>query len=268
MAENSKLLWERELREAGDLEKLGSYSLKEIRPALIQGYLDGLDGRPGKQQAALAAFKAMDKWAMVRDLLPKPITFGVETGRPAGGHIPWTDVHVAVAERHARADIGRAITLGAATGQRVSDLIRMGSSDLETYKGRDGINVTQKKTGKQIWIPISTKLAVAIASWKVTDGPFLTTHRGKRWTEVHLRQQWDYEKRTNRELREHRDLGLVLHGLRGHCCVRLSREGLTDHQIGDIVGMSIPMVSRYTRLSSQKDNALAAIYGTRGEHRR
>lgn len=268
LAENSKKLWERELRAAGDLECLGAYSLKEIRPSLIQGYLDGLKGRPGKQAAAFAALKALERWGVVRDLLPRPITLGVVTARPNGGHVPWTEPQVVSAERHARPDIARAITLGAYTGQRVSDLIHMGPAAIETYKGRDGINVTQKKTGRQIWIPISTKLAVAIASWEVKDGPFLLNRKGnKPWTAVRLRQSWDYEKETNPALKEHRTLGLVLHGLRGHCCVRLSREGLTDHQISDIVGMSIPMVGRYTRLSSQRDNALAALYGTSGERR-
>jgi integrase len=267
LAENSKQLWARELRDAGDLEKLGSYSLKEIRPSLIQGYLDGLDGRPGKQAAALAALKAIEKWAVVRDLLPRDITKGVESGRPRGGHVPWSDEQVAQAEKFARADIARAIVLGANTGQRISDLVRMRGSDVEAYKGRQGINVTQKKTGRQVWIPISLKLATAIAEWEVKDGLFLTTKRGKPWSAIHLRQTWDYEKKINPNLKEHRQLGLVLHGLRGHCCVRLSREGLTDHQISDIVGMSIPMVGRYTRLSSQRDNALAALYGTRGEHR-
>lgn len=268
MAENSKQLWGRELRDAGDLDKLGAYSLKEIRPALIQGYLDGLDGRPGKQQAALTALRALSRWAIVRDFLGLDPTFGVQTNKPDGGHIPWTEAQVDQAIRFARPDISRAIGLGAATGQRASDLIRMGPADIETYKGRDGINVTQKKTGKQIWIPISTRLAVALAEWQIKEGPFLITRRGKPWTEIHLRQAWDYEKRTNPELAEHRTLGLVLHGLRGHCCVRFSREGLTDHQISDIVGLSIPMVARYTRLSSQRDNALAAVGQIGNIHRR
>ncbi len=105
--------------------------------------------RSGKQAAALAAFHALEKWAVVRDLLPKPITLGVETGKPEGGHVPWTDAQVALAERHARRDLARVITLGANTGQRISDLVRMGPTDVETLRGIDGINVTQKKTGRQ-----------------------------------------------------------------------------------------------------------------------
>ena len=37
------------------------------------------------------------------------------------------------------------MTLAANTGQRGSDLVRMGPTDIETYQGIDGINVTQLK---------------------------------------------------------------------------------------------------------------------------
>jgi integrase len=261
-------LWGREMDFACRPNCLGSVSLDVIRPALIQGYLDGWDDKPGKQAAALAVFKAIERWAVVRDLLSRPITLGVETGRPEGGHIPWNDTQVECAERYARPDLARAITLGACTGQRISDLVRMGPTDLETYKGRQGINVTQRKTGRQVWIPVTAKLAAAMEVWERRPGPFLLRDDGKPWVSNHLTDRWDYEKKINPQLAEHRQLGLVLHGLRGYCCVRLSREGLNDHQISDLVGLSIPMVSRYTRLSNQKDNVIAAIDGTLDERRR
>jgi hypothetical protein len=52
----------------------------------------------------------------------------------------------------------------------------------------------------------------------------------------------------------------VLHGLRGHACVRLLRANANTRQISDMVGMSEPMVARYTRFSLQKENASAAVY--------
>lgn len=259
-------LWGRELDFACDPRALGAVSLEVIRPALIQGYLDAWDDSPAKQAAALGAFHALEKWAVVRDLLSRPITLGVETGKPTGGHLPWTEGQVCQAETHARPDIARAITLGANTGQRISDLVRMGPTDVETYRGRQGINVTQKKTGRKVWIPITENLAEAMATWERRPGPFLLRNDGRSWNSVHLTLAWVYERAHNPNLTEHREL--VLHGLRGHCCVRLSRLGLTDHQISDFIGMSIPMVARYTRLSAQKDNVLAAIDGTLAERRR
>jgi len=265
LAENSKQLWGRELKQAGDLANLGIFSLKEIRPSLVQKYLDGLNGRPGKQAAALAALKAIDRWGTKRDKLQRQITFGVETNRPEGGHVPWSRGQVQRAERVARYDLAQAITLGANTGQRISDLVRMQWSDIEKYKGHDGINVTQEKTGRTLWVPINDKLAAAMATWQRRDiGPILLRD-GAPWQSRHLTDLWDYEKKTNNGLKEHKELGLVMHGLRGHRCVQLSREGLTDHQIGDIVGMSFRMVERYTRLSAQRDNALAALGRTKGD---
>ena len=55
-----------------------------------------------------------------------------------------------------------------------------------------------------------------------------------------------------------------MHGLRGHACVRLRRAGLTAMQIADMIGMSVPMVERYCRLSVQKENAVAAVIQLQG----
>ncbi len=151
------------------------------------------------------------------------------------------------------------MTLGANTGQRGSDLIRMGWSDIETFNGVDGINVVQKKTGREVFVPIMPALAAAMATWEKRPGPFLTRLDGHHWTRPDLTMAWTYERDHNPELRPL--AGLVLHGLRGHACVRLLRDnGANTRQISDMVGMSEPMVARYTRLSLQKENASAAVY--------
>jgi len=255
----SQALWGRELDFASRPNLLGAVSLDEIRPALIQQYLDGWNDKPGKQAAALAAFRALEKWAIVRDLIGRPITLGVETGKPTGGHSPWTEDQVRLAENHARPDIAKAVTLGAYTGQRGSDLVRMGPTDIETFHGREGINVKQVKTGREIWVPILEPLRLAMQTWERRPGPFLLTPWGEPWRRQQLTEAWNYERDRNPALRPLRDAGLVLHGLRGHACVRLYRAGCTTRQVADMVGMSEPMVARYTRLSVQKENAIAAV---------
>lgn len=264
-AEATQDAWGRELKLAGHPDCLGAVSLQSIRPSLVQAFLDGLDGRPGKQAMALAALKQLDAWAIVRDVLPRPITTGVETGKPTGGHIPWTDEHVALGEREARADLARAITLAANTGQRGSDLIRMGPGDLETFNGILGINVTQKKTGRQVWVPITSPLAAAMEKWERRPGPYLRQPNGGLWTRKKLTMTWVYHRDTNPALVPLRSVGqdgkaLVLHGLRGTACVRLRRSGATVPQIADMVGLSEQMVARYCRFSVQKENAVAAVY--------
>jgi integrase len=267
--ENTRALWGRELNFAARPDTLGSVSLSTIRPALVQAFLDGLDGRPGKQAAALSALKALEKWAIVRDLLPRDITKGVETGKPQGGHVPWTDLQVEIAERYASPELARVVTLGANTGQRGSDLIRMCPTDIETFQGIEGIKVVQKKTRKEVWVPITSTLAAAMATWERRPGPYLVRADGSPWDRAALSRTWDIERHKNPKLEPVKDM--VLHGLRGTACVRLRRNGATPMQIADMVGMSVPMVERYCRFSAQRENAVAAVYHlerTLGERKR
>lgn len=253
-------LWGRELLFASRPDTLGATSLQSIRPALVQAFLDGLQGRPGKQQAAKAALVQLEKWAIVRDLLPRPITTGVETEKPQGGHVPWADNHVALAERHARADLARVITLAANTGQRGSDLIRMGPTDVEVFQGIEGIKVIQKKTRREVWVPITSPLRAVMAAWERRPGPYLTRPDGAVWNRKMLTSAWTYHRDHTPELAAHKEAGLVLHGLRGTACVRLRRAGANVPQIADMVGMSVEMVARYCRFSLQRENAVAAVF--------
>src|SRR5207342_431983 len=91
-------VWGRELRLAESM--LGALSIDALRPSVMQAFLDGIADRPGKQVAAFAVLKQLEKWAIVRDLLPLPIMMGVEVIGSDGGHEPWTDEHVELAERH------------------------------------------------------------------------------------------------------------------------------------------------------------------------
>ena len=177
--EGTQDLWARELRFAMSPNSLGHVTLKDIRPALVQSYLDGWTDKPGKQATALSALRALNKWARKRDLLSTSIVEGVEVEKSVGGHIPWTDAQVAHAVQHARPDISRTVMLGAWTGQRVSDLVRMCPTDIDTHRGFSGINVTQKKTGRQAWIPIFDELAEAMTSWGKQPG-----HSCGAWTAV------------------------------------------------------------------------------------
>lgn len=259
-ADATRDLWQRELDFAARPDCLGAVSLQVIRPSLVQAYFDGLAGRPGKQQAALAALRQLEKWAIVRELLPRQITLGVEVERSKDGHIPWDETQVALAETHARPDLARAVTLAANSGQRGSDLIRMCPSDIELFNGAEGHNVVQRKTGRHVWVPITSPLARAIETWSRVPGPYLRRPEGTPWPDRKaLTQAWKYERDNNPALAPLKAADLTMHGLRGTACVRLRRAGANAQQIADMVGMSIPMVERYCRFSAQKENASAAI---------
>jgi integrase len=254
-AAGTKELWGAQLVFAEHPDRLGSVPTAQMRPALTQAFLDGLSDRPYKQIAALSALKQLEKWAMVRDLLPRTITTGCEVESPDGGHIPWTDEQVAIGENSAQKAMARVITLAANTGQRGSDLVKMRWTDIEYVDGHPGINVLQTKTQTPQWVPFVPELIAAIGTWGRKPGFILEKPTGGPWgSRDSLTWAWSKERERHSELRE-----LVIHGLRGTACVRLLRRGYNTRQISDIIGMSEKMVKRYTRFSEQKQNAVAAI---------
>lgn len=264
LALTSQKLWGRELCDA--MEVLGAALLKAknekeeertIRPKMVVDYLGALSDRPAKARAALAALKALSAWAEVSDLINRDFTRKVTVPRPDSGHIPWTDEQVAIGITHARPDIARVILLASCTGQRRSDLVKMRWSDITTEAGRQGIEVTQKKTGVRLWIPVNKTLAAALEMWERKPGHILLDQNNKPWTEENLSTAWYRELRKNPALAPLR--GLVIHGLRGHVCVGLYRAGCTTKDVSEMVGMSEQQVKGYTKLASNKENNLATI---------
>lgn len=263
----TQVSWARELKLAET--HLGHFGNHEIRPSLIQEFLDGLAKWPGKQKMALTALRQVDKWAIIRDRLTVPATYGCEVVGSEDGHIPWTDEQVALGEQHAGDGFSRVITLGVSTGQRISDLVRMCWNDLEAVEGRMGINVRggQKKTRRSQWVPLTQELAAAMATWERRLGPILRTPAGAPWNANTISTRWARQRVTNPALAPLRNVefegmtkDLTLHGLRGTACVRLLLAGATTRQIADMVGMSEQTVKGYTRFTEQKKNALAGVY--------
>lgn len=260
LADATRDNYRRILRLAERPDTLGALAVDVIRPALVQAFLDALADRPGTQKVAQSVLKSVEKWALVRDLLPYPITTGTEAPGSQGGHKPWTAEQIALAERYAAPHIARAVTLAANTGQRGSDLVKMRWSDLETADGRLGINVKQKKTGLEIWIPLPQELELAVATWERRPTFLLLKADGTPFSRTQLSDQWQRERDTRAGLEPLKAAGVVLHGLRATAVVRLRRAGASTGQIGNMIGMSEEMVNRYCRFSSQRANALAAVH--------
>lgn len=257
MAESSKRVYRLYLTIAQEPEHLGAYSVEALRPSAIQGFLDNFADRPSTQQLVRATLKAVEQWALTRDYLPHPITIGTETEKSDGGHVPWTETQFQLARQHCSPAMVRAITLQGNTGQRGSDIVRMRWTDIEIVNGRMGINVVQQKTGVELWVPFTRAFEAEIAQWERRPGFILIKPDGRPFKRKDLANRWILERRKIPELEPLKDL--ALHGLRGYCVVKYSHEGLSESQIANIVGMSVPMVARYRRKFLQKANALAAM---------
>lgn len=258
LAVSTRYNYDSVLRIAEDA--LGAFSVQQIRPSVVQSFLDGMAETPGRQAVARTALKAVEKYALVRDLLLYPITTGTQVVGIQGGHEPWTDAQVKLAEDKARPDLARVVTLAVNTGQRGSDVVRMCASDLETHHGHPGINVIQRKTGVRLWVPFTPELIDAMATWEKRPGPYVLKPNGRPYTRELLSWHWNHERENNKDLAEIKEAGLVLHGLRATAIVRLRKAGASVMNICDMVGLSEPMVARYSRLADKTERALAAVH--------
>lgn len=257
-AQNTKLAWDRELKCMARPNYLGALTLDEIRPKYVQSYFHAIAAFPGKQAVALSALRQLEGWAVVLDLLPRPITTGVKITKSDHHHTPWTDEQVRLGEQYFPPHLSRWVTLGANTGQRSSDLVRMSPTDIEVFDGIEGIKVIQQKTKREVWIPITSELRAAMKTWERRPGPWILNGYGAPWNSNSLWKSFDHFKDKIPELRTGL-AGLVPHGLRSHACVRLRRAGVSIMQVADMVGMSPGMVELYCKASSQRENASAAI---------
>src|SRR5512139_1319310 len=236
-------------------KSIGEMDVDEVKPYIVQALLDGLTDFPGKQINVMTAIKAMESWALLRNLLPHAITVKrMDLVGSDGGYDPWTDHQIELALTHLPPHLARVVKLEINTGQRSSDIIRMRWSDLKESKGRLGINVTQKKTGVQLFIPFWDDFAAEISAWErqspiiVLDGnglPYATRNR--------LSKEWGRERDENPALEPLRDPPKVLHGLRSTTVVRLRKLKLSEGQISSLVGMSEPMVARYARHADKEE---------------
>jgi integrase len=168
------------------------------------------------------------------------------------GFHSWTETEIEQFEKAypigTRARLALALFLY--TGQRVSDVVRMGRQHLD-----DGmLRVRQQKTGTELMIPITTPLAEAIVTLPSNNLTFLTTQTGKPFLSASL---GSYFKQLCV------DAGLPhcsAHGLRKAAARRLAEGGCSEHEIAAITGhASLKEVQRYTRGADQKRLAISAM---------
>jgi integrase len=174
-----------------------------------------------------------------------------------------------MALHHARPDLARVVALAFHTGQRGSDIVRMRFSDIEeqtdpiTGSRHTGISIKRtQKVGLRLWIPCTAELLATVAGWERVP-PFymvLNPFSGEPYTREQLSVAWNTERRRNPLLAPLEEGGAVLHGLRASCVIRLRNRGATSLQIESMIGMSRPMVERYSRHADRNAMAIAAVH--------
>lgn len=220
-----------------------------LTPDVMQEVVDQMADTPAKANLFLGTMKTASAWARKRKLITQSWTDGVERYKLDTGHKPWTPEQVRAIDRF-EGTVRRGIMLYLYTGQRGSDVVRLGWTDID----EGGFTIRQKKTKRAVWCPILPELAKEMATWEKRPGPFLQQDNGRPYDR---RLFWLHFKQAAKDVPEL--AGVTLHGLRCTALINLRRQGLELGQIQDIVGMSLPMIQRYCRFADMKASGQAAL---------
>lgn len=227
---------------------------KGLRPVHVQAVMDAFASTPGKANNFLSAMRALSTWARVNDHIEHSLTEGVKPYKQDKGHKPWTPEQINAALTKLTGVIRRGVILYMYTGMRGSDAVRLGWTDIDD----GGFSLTTQKKKRDVWCPIVPELQAEMGTWEKRPGPFLLQEggraNGKRFTRKLFSTHFAEARDKIPEL-----AGVTLHGLRCTAVIRLRRAGLSTGQIGDIVGMSLPMIERYCRFADRKTSGQAAL---------
>jgi len=164
----------------------------------------------------------------------------------------WTDDEIAAYESWwpsgTRPRLALALLLY--TGQRRSDVVRMGPADVSGM----AIRVTQQKTGSALVIPLHADLRREIDAAQPGQ-TYLMTDRGSSYSVNGF-----YNSFTDWCREAGLPSGCSPHGLRKAAARRLAEAGCTTHQIAAITGhKTLAEVARYTRAVDQRNLARDAM---------
>jgi integrase len=256
LAEGTQQLYRRNLKRAREL--WGRLPAKGLRPLHIRAVMQQLAETPGAANNFLSTMRSLSAWGRVNDKIDAPLCDGIKPFKMEGGHRPWTDEQIEAAQEHLTGVIRRGVILLLNTGQRGSDMVRLGPTMVDDG-GFDLGWRGQIKTGERPWCPILPELAAEMATWERQPGPYLRTENGKPFTRKYFAEQFMWQKQELAAKGISVLDGTTLHGLRATAVVRLKRAGLSDSMISDVVGMSVEMIARYTRFECKRESGKAAL---------
>lgn len=228
-------------------EQYGDKPFATLKPQRIRTMRDKMIARPGAANNLLKALRQIYNYAVdygYMDTNPVAVVKKLKTKNKNGFHA-WTDEEIKKYEdRHPIGTKARlALALLLHTGQRRSDVVTMGRPHVK----KGWMTVIQKKTDKQIEIPVQNKLDEIIKASPTGDLTYLVTDYGKPFTANGF-GNW-FRKRCD-------EAGLPqcsAHGLRKAAASHLADIGCSVHEIMSITGHdSVSEVQRYTKATQQK----------------
>jgi len=245
---------------------------------------------PGSANHLVSVGKTLWKWAIPREYASSNPFREIETILTDDeGHWPWPDWALDYVEKHSYPDLVRFTYLASQTGQRESDVIKLGEAHLEG----GGIWLRPRKTRRKrkgFWVPLLKEANARVKSWLVEPvvfdlirrkaplsvGPcqtFVFSPTGSAYSPEGLRSRWNrwlntaegkeflkqwhqweraQRERDGEEIEEGSEFRPTLHGLRSTAVVLRRLAGYKDEDIANDIGMSLPMVRGYSRFIDQR----------------
>ncbi|MEM7746625.1 MAG: tyrosine-type recombinase/integrase [Pseudomonadota bacterium] len=161
---------------------------------------------------------------------------------------PWYVIENA--RESLRPNLWWAVAIATYTGQRQADVLALRWDAI-----CDGlITLKQRKTKKQLTIPVHRDLQSVLDGIPRRAVTVLTNNGGLPWTESGFRATW-----RKRQPAMAKEAGLVFHGLRKTAVVTLLEVGCTDAEVAAITGQSREMIEHYAKQVNQRRLAKSAI---------
>lgn len=231
--------------------EMGTRTVKGVRPTHLYTVRDRMADTPGKANAWLSVMRGLLAYATRIDLRSDNPASGIKR-LELGEHEPWPADLLRAALEEATPMTRLAIVTGLCTGQRVSDCIRMQYGWIS-----EGImEFAQKKTGKDVAIPLHPFILDELKRLPRRSTTLLYERSGVPFKTTGAIQARLRDLMASSPVREvHADLvaremiaedaTFSFHGLRKNACCYLLELGLSDTEVGSILGMSSEMVRHY-----------------------
>jgi integrase len=234
----------------------GALEVASIDREAVLALRDRLAARPRQADWMLQVLRLLLNFA-----LDRPSRFGL-THNPAArfrriwapspdANRPWTAAELDAVLAGAAPPIALAVALGAFTGQRLGDVLRMTWTAIRGAR----IALRQGKTGEDLTIPLHARLRALLAGEKRRAVTIVAGVRGRPLSASGFQTLWQRERR-----RLGFAAGLTFHGLRHLLAQLLAEAGASEEEIGAVLGhRTSPMIRHYTRRARRGKLAAAAL---------